>query len=274
MRKLIVMGLLAISGMFPNPATAAGMRLERERLWNLESPETVGFLKARFDFQHNFKDYTLNPIVDLTLSFGIWSTVHLEIETLLHNLEASAFDKEIIFNFNTVEYGLKWAMLDQSKEDWFSLATGIGVGRTDTRAIFRNPAKGVFERQKNHLNQQYVYGVVHYDFSRFTQTLSLRYVRFYNKAADEVFVATVPGIGERVKIYEAKTMKLHLVADFQFTTFDIAGAENAWGAGMQIMYKSPHVFSFFLSNTFGDTSLESVFGVEDTFYNFRWSYRF
>lgn len=274
MRTLLVLSLLAISGAFPDPAAAAGMRLERERLFTMEGPETVGFLKRRFDFQHNFKDYTLNPAVDLTLVYGVWDTVQIEIETLLHNLKASTFGKLIEFQYNVVNYGLKWAILDQTKEHLLSLVIGGALGRTDTKSVFRDPAAGVNQVKRDHHVDRGGYILAHYDWARFSQYVTVQYASFRPKSSGQTYSVTTPGIGERIKLYKTKDVQIHLVGDYHFKTFDVPGAENAWGAGAQIMYHSPHVFSFFVGNTFGDPVPDGLFGIDERFYNFRWSYRF
>src|SRR5689334_10686874 len=104
-----MLGAVCAAWLAAGPAGAAGMKLERERLFTTEGPETVGFLKRRFDFQHNFKDYTLNPSVDLTLILGVWDNVQVEGETLLHNQETIAFGNSILTQYNAIETAVKWA---------------------------------------------------------------------------------------------------------------------------------------------------------------------
>lgn len=273
------------------PAWAAGMKLERERLLNLEGPETVGLFKFRFDFQHNFKDYTLLPTADLTLGFGVWRTVQVEAEALLHNSDTSVFGSRNLFQFNVTEYGVKWAVLDQSQEDWCSLAVGGGIGRSDVKFHLVPPAAtgDAPSLLKYHLNNRTAYAVAHYDTPWFAQYLSVRWVAYTDSRNSPTVkkenAVVTPGIGERIKLLERKELRLHLIGDFQFRSFDNRFSANAWGAGVQMMYKSPHVYSFFVSNTHGDTGPESVFGTrvfapgpkfreQETFYNFRWSYRF
>jgi hypothetical protein len=279
--------LAATLGLVAATAGAAGMKLERERLFTMEGPETVGFGKVRFDFQHNFKDYTLNPSVDLALGFGVWDNVQVQAETLLHNLESTTFGKTTIFQYNVVNYSAKWAILDQTQDDWCSLAVGAAAGRTDNKSEFRDAITGAHNLQRDHAFDAGAYAVAHYDTPWYSQYLAFEYARFEAKRTDDFlgkknpFGIASPGVGGRVKLYETKGFKLHAVGDYQmgiFRTFNSLSkrrvALHAWGAGIQMMYNSPHVFSFYVSNTFGNTIPDALFGGLDTFYNFRWSYRF
>ncbi len=271
-KSMIFSGTLIAFACIAAQTQASGMRLERERLFTLEGPETVGFLKPRFDFQHNFKDQTLNPVVDLTVAYGIWTNVQIEGEVLLNNLKVSAFGRTVVSQYNVINLGLKWAVLDQTKEDWFSLAIGTSLGRTDTKSEFRDPAAPIRNLARDHYRNQGAYAVVHYDWPLFSQYVSVQYASFKIASSGEMFDVVTPGIGERIKVYKSKDAEVHLVGDYQFKAFD--GAKRAWGAGVQLMYNAPHIFSFFVSNTFGDTTPEGVLGVDENFYNFRWSYRF
>lgn len=293
-----VLGLVLASLLTPGgPARAAGMKLERERLANLEGPETVGFGKIRFDFQHNFQDYTLLPIADLRLIGGVWDTVEVQAEVLLHNERTSLFGNETLFQFNVTEYGAKWAILDQTREDWFSLAVGGDVGRSDIKYRFTpaGPAPAV-SLLKYHLNNRSAFAVAHYDTKWASQYLAVRWAYYEDSrifdapappspAVAKFSQVTTPGLGERIKLWEGRDVRVHLIGDFQFKSFDNRFSANAWGAGLQFMAKSPHVFTTFVSNTHGDTGSESVFGSrefepgghfrdQEKFYNFRWSYRF
>jgi hypothetical protein len=264
---------------------AAANALERDRLINLEGPDTVGWLRVRFDFQHNFKDYTLHPIADLTLALGVWKNVNLEGEVLLHNLESRVFGNESLFQFNVMELGLKWAPLDQSQGDWCSLAVGGSLGRSDVKMRFipADPAAPT-NLIKSHLFAQSLYAVAHYDLPWYTQYLAVRYAEFRNPLAGPIRAVTTPGIGARLKLLERRDARIHLIGDFQPRTFESRFSANAWGAGVQFMYQSPHIYTLFVSNTHGDTSAESVFGTrsddprhyraQERFYGFRWSYRF
>lgn len=282
---------ILLSGVLSGAATAAGARLERDRLANLEGPDTVGLFRVRFDFQHNFKDYTLLPVVDLTLALGLWDTVQAEVEYLLHNSDTNVFGNRNQFQFNVSEYGLKWAILDQTRDDWCSLAVGAALGRSDIK-YYVVPAPSTLLNPsllRYHLNNRSAYAVAHYDTPWFSQYLGVRYAAFEDTRAGTGVVrkntVTTPGFGERLKAFESKNLSIHLIGDFQPTSFKSRFSANAWGAGLQFMWGSPHIFTFFVSNTHGDTGSESVFGTrsftpgpdfrrQEKFYNFRWSYRF
>lgn len=279
---LVLSALLAAEA-----AGAAGMKLERERLFTMDGPETVGFEKVRFDFQHNFKDYTLNPSVDLALAFGVWDNVQIQAETLLHNLESTTFGKTTTFQYDSVDWSAKWAVLDQTRDDWFSLGVGATFGRTDTESKFLDPAAGVHQLQRDHNLGVGASAVAHYDTTYVSQYVSVQYEQYESKALStylkepKVFSTVSPGLGERIKLYETKNVKLHAVGEYEtgiFKTYNDfvkrRAALHAWAAGVQCMVGSPHIFSFFVSNTFGNTLPDNLFGGLDTFYNFRWSYRF
>jgi len=289
MRELVaaILVLQVIAG----PAVAAGMKLERDRLANLEGPDTVGLFKVRFDFQHNFKDYTLLPIADLVLAAGVWHSVQIQAETLLHNEDTlNQYGTRNVFQFNVVEYGAKWAILDQTQEDWFSLAVGGAIGRSDVKYATLPPPAGSTRPNptRYHLNNRSAWGVAHWDSLWFSQYLTVKWVEYLDTRTNPGVVrsnrVTTPGIGERIKAWESKDLKIHVIADFQPFSFDNRYSANAWGAGLQFMWGSPHIFTFFVSNTHGATASESVFGsrsfdparnrAQDVFYNFRWSYRF
>jgi len=272
--KLRIGMVVGMAWLAAGPAAAAGMKLERERQFSIEGPETVGFLKRRFDFQHNFKDYTLNPSVDLTLILGIWDNVQIEGKTLLHNQEAIAFGNSILTQYNAVETTLKWAVLDQSKDDWFSFAAGATIGRVDTKSEFKDPDWETYSLVRNHERTLGGYAVLHYDTTWFTPSAQLMYAEFTPKSTEKKFALTTPGLGIRLKVWEARDARIHLVSDYQLRAFDLPGIHRAWGAGAQMMIGSPHVFSFFVGNTYGDTLPDMVVGINQTFYNFRWSYRF
>ncbi len=297
------------------PALAATMKLERDRLVNLESPDTVGFLGVRFDFQHNFKDYTLLPVADLTLIFGVWDNVQLEAEALIHNMDTGSFNgHRMVFQYNVTEYGIKWAILDQTKEDWFSLAVGGALGRSDIKLKIFTPSYETlgFNPFKYHMLHRSAYAIATYDMPWITPYVGVRWVElldsrgggpeantggngwnYWTEEYDRVYTTsrvkqvqgvTTPGLGLRIKVVEGRDAHVHLMGDFQFQSFNTSTTANAWGAGMQFMWKSPHVYSMYVGNTHGDTAPESVYGGRSTdpnrkhkqelFYTFRWSYRF
>ncbi len=290
-RSRIRLAISLVGSLAATRAGAAGMKLERERLINLEGPETVGLLKRRFDFQHNFKDYTLLPIAELTLTFGVWRNVQIEGKALLHNSDTSVFGSKNVFQFNVMEYGAKWAILDQSQDDWFSLATGGSLGRSDIKFELDPPVGTglVPSRLRYHLNNRSAYSVIHYDTMWFAQSFTVHWASFVDSRTapnlPKVNSVISTGFGERLKLLERRDTRIHLIADFQPRSFVSKYSANAWGVGTQLMVKSPHVFTFFLSNTHGDTGSESMFGTrsfepgpnfrrQEKFYNFRWSYRF
>ena len=265
---------LAVLWLAAGPAAAAGMKLERERLFTTEGPGTVGFLKRRFDFQHNFKDFTLNPAVDLTLILGVWDTIQVEGEALLHNEMVSTFNATAVRQYDTLETAVKWAILDQSKEDWFSLAVAGMIGRTDLKAVLKDPAFGIDGLSRHHFRNLGAYALVHYDTRWVTPSFQVTYDRYAIDRNGPSHALTTPGLGLRLKVWETRDAKVHLVGDYQLASFALPGFHRAWGAGTQMMVGSPHVFSFFLSNTAGDTLPDVVVGVHETYYNFRCSYRF
>lgn len=287
------LALLAAFLLLPAPGRAAGMKLERERLVNLDGPGTPGFLKARFDFQHGFEDWTLLPIADLTLAFGVLRTVQVQAEALLHNADITVFGQRDQFQYDVTEYSVKWAILDQTKDDPCSLAVGGGIGRTDQKYLVDPPPTAPFGTSPFgttwHFNNQHAYAVVHYDLPWFTQSLGLKYVDFQDSRQEAVIVhdhhVLTPQIGERIKVWDAKDLKIHVIGDLATRTFPgFRTSMNAWGGGLQFLWGSPHVFSFFVSNTAGTTAPDSVYGNRTTnpdhlrdpllYYTFRWSYIF
>lgn len=285
-------------------ARAVGMKLERDRLVNLESPDTVGFAKTRFDFQHGFQNGTLLPVADLTLVGGLWENLQLEGEGLYHNFSDLYSRYRTEWGFNVSQVTLKWAPLDQSREDWCSLAVGAGGGQSHTKLTSLDASNTRVTAYDRRLDTYDAYAVATYETPWVVPTLSLHAVSYttqaggdWTGAARRVLgrlvspgasdplgrrpAAFAPGLGVRVRAYETKAVKAHVVADYQFTSFrdprDAAGksyARPAWGVGVQFLYNAPHVMMLYLSNTHGDTAAESVFGGPDTFAGFRWSYRF
>lgn len=292
MRFVLVLALA--SALLPSaPARAAGMKLERDRLANMDGPETAGQWKFRFEFQHNIQDLTLLPVADLTLAFGVWSTVQIQAEALLHNADVTVFGQRDQFQYDVTEYSVKWAILDQTKDDPFSLAATGAIGHTQQKYLVDPPPAAPFGTPpfgaRWHENNLGAWGVATYDTPWVTPYLGVKYVDFQD-SRQEAYIrhdyhVTTPQFGGRIKAYESKDLKLHAIGDFAPKTFDgFKYSMNAWGGGLQFMWGSPHIFTFFVSNTFGETMVDSIFGNRSTdpakhrdpllFYNFRWSYRF
>lgn len=291
--RLTLVLFLATALLFPVGGHAAGMKLERDRLANMDGPETTGLFKFRFEFQHNIQDYTLLPVADLTLAFGVWSTVQVQAEALLHNADVTVFGQRDQFQYDVTEYSVKWAILDQTKDDPFSLAATGAIGHTQQKYLIDPPLAQPYGTPpfgaKWHDNNLGAWGVATYDTPWVTPYLGVKYVD-YQDSRQEIYIphdhhVTTPQIGGRIKAYDSKDLKIHVIGDLATKTFEgFKYSMNAWGGGLQFMYGSPHIFTFFVSNTYGSTMVDSIFGNRSAdpatlrdpvlFYNFRWSYRF
>lgn len=278
MKQFILAGILIFS--VGRPAWAS-VRIEEERLINLDSTYTQGFLKARFDFQHSWLEGDLNPIADFTLIVGLLPRLDLQFEALPHNLKARTFDKIVESQSNAWEWALKWQVWNQHAEDPLSVAISAHYWRYDRKAKFTNLRTNTTEGPlKSHFITTGGQAIVSYDFGFVGPTAVLKWFQRdqthqFSQSTEEFLV---PAVGAWVKLFTyKKDVIVHLVGDYHFKTvpsLEAAGAKKAWGGGIRIMYHSPHIYTFFVTNNSGDLWEESIFGTEYLYYSFRWSYRF
>lgn len=279
---------------------ATGMKLERDRLVNLESADTVGLLKTRFDFQHAFEDESLLPVADLTFILGVWDGVQIEAESSHHNFTDEFGPGETRYGHNVFEGTAKWTPLDQTRGALCSLALGAGAGQTHAKLSFLDASGSRVLGYNEYRDMLTVYAVASLDLPWIVPSVGYRAVatglqRFSDAGGTPVDraplavmrdlvsralaprgssaeTAYAPGLGLRVKAYDSKAVKANVVADYQFGTF--AGSRPAWGFGFQFMFHAPHVMMLYASNTHDDTAAESVSGGHGVHSGFRWSYRF
>jgi len=258
----------------------ASNRLEDDRLVNLDSPFAQGWGKIRFDFQHTWEEGDLLPVADLTLAGGILPRVDLQFETLPHNAKVTAFNKQIQYQSISWEWALKWQILDQRAEWPVSAAVSAHYWRYDAKRRFRDLKTGFVEPAEEPFKYHFIttggQGILSRDFGFAGLTGVVKWYRrdlWVFKLPIETFF--VPAAGGWVTLYtNRKDRTLQVFGDYHFSAIDAPGVVNVWGAGLRFLFRSPHMYSAFVSNTSGDLWEESIYGNKRLFYSFRWGYRF
>lgn len=275
MKKFFANGILVI---FITTHTCVKANIREERLINLDSPYTQGFLKGRFDLQHSWQEGDLNPVSDFTLTFGVLRRLDLQFELLAHNLKARAFDKIVEYQSNSWEWALKWQIWDQHVEDPLSLAISAHHWRYDAKRNFFDLKNGFREGPlKYHAITTGGQVIASYDFDFVGPTAVVKWYRrdrrqFFN---EPLITFWIPAVGAWIEAISLKEgMTVHVIGDYHLTHGNIQGEKNAWGGGLRIIDSSQHIYTVFVSNTAGDLWEASIFGTSKMYYAFRLFFRF
>lgn len=258
-------------------AFAGGMKLDEYGLVYVESPATIGQGKVRFDFQHIWSrgDVVNNsrvPIVDLSLRGGLAPWLQLRATGLFNNGQVALGSNYAYSRFNLFEYEAQAKLLDQDAGHPLSLAIAGDYARWSLRIAFNNSVVATDGK---------AYGgkvLAHRDFHRFGQYLAYKWVHAHVVQFRQAYDIGALAFGERVKAYRDKKVQIDLIGEYAplLTNTKKTGIkpEDVWSAGVQFKLYNPHTITFFASNADSETMVDSLFGLNQTFYGFRWSYRF
>lgn len=258
-------------------ALGKGMKLDEDGLVYVESPATVGQGKVRFDFQHIWSNGDIEnnsrvPIVDLSLRGGVVPWLQLRATGLFNNGQVELGSNYAYSRFNLFEYEAQAELLDQGAGRPLSLAVAGDYARWSLRIAFNNSVAATDGK---------AYGgkvLAHRDFDRFGQYLAYKWVHAHVIQFRQVYEISTLALGERIKAYRDKKVQVDLIGEYAplLTDTKKTGIKPVpvWSAGLQFKLYNPHTITFFASNGDSGTLVDSMFGLNQTFYGFRWSYRF